>query len=126
MNKLISYLTVKDANDAVGFYQAVFNAKLIGETIYLDKDKKVVGHATLEIKDTTVFLSEKPKHLINYCENIHFVLEMENEEELNNTYHKLVIDGTIIHELKEMPWCQLSGFVKDKYGISWSLYFGHK
>ncbi len=49
------YLTVKDAEAAIAFYQQVFAAKEIGRLMMMG----IIGHAELQIGDSKIMLSEE-------------------------------------------------------------------
>ena len=132
MKQIVPYISVTNALACLKFYEEVFNAKIIDGPLMLDdieefkNFKGKVGHVALKIGDSTLFLND----VINdktYTENqIHFVIETSSIEELKMAFQKLSLNGTILHEMKELFWCQLSGYVKDQYGVSWSLYYGPK
>jgi|LGOV01.1.fsa_nt_gb PhnB protein len=88
------------------------------------KDK--VGHVQLRIGESSIFLSDIIDENTCICNQVHFVIETSSIKELKMVFQKLSLNGTILHEIKELFWCQLSGFVKDQYGVSWSQYHGPK
>jgi len=57
MTRLTPYLTVHDGAAAIAFYAAAFGAHEVGER-YTEEDGKV-GHATLQIGDAVLFLSDE-------------------------------------------------------------------
>lgn len=132
MSEAIPYLMLHNALEAIEFYKTVFKAKEINETLFLDQftgnsnHKEKVAHATILIGETRFFIADIVEQECLFGDQVHFVLEMDSLDILKTTFNKLAKEGTVLHDLKEMHWCALSGFVKDKFGISWSLYFGHK
>lgn len=132
MSQAIPYLMLHNAYEAIEFYKDVFKAKEINETLFLNQftgnpnHKDKVAHATISIGETRFFIADIVDQECAFGDQVHFVLEMDSLDTLKSSFNELAKDGTLLHELKEMHWCELTGFVKDKYGISWSLYFGHK
>lgn len=135
MTNVIPFVTIKNCLEAIDFYKEVFNASVSGEITMLNqiegyKDKKfdnMVGHATLVIGETTLFLGDDIKDgSVKQGNNIQFVLNLEDEESLRSKFYKIAEQGELIEDLHEVFWGALFGTVKDKYGIYWQLYYGHK
>ena len=59
-------------------------------------------------------------------DRIQMVLDMETEENLKTSFTKLAKEGKVVMELQEVFWGALFGTVKDKFGVTWQMYFGHK
>ena len=57
---------------------------------------------------------------------IQLVLDLESEENLRNAFETLAKEGNIVQKLHEVFWGALFGTVKDKYGVTWQIYYGHK
>jgi predicted 3-demethylubiquinone-9 3-methyltransferase (glyoxalase superfamily) len=49
-----------------------------------------------------------------------------NFDEIDLLWQKLSEDGTVLMELNEYPWSKKYGWVNDKFGLSWQLFFGDK
>lgn len=132
MKELIPYLLVKNALECINFYRDVFDAEVSGELIMLDsitgkeEHKNKLGHGTLKIGPNTVFVSDIIRDDFKFGDQVHFVLEIETKEKLIEVFNKIKESGTVINELKEMAWCEVMGFVTDKFGITWSLFYGHR
>ena len=47
-------------------------------------------------------------------------------DEIDEIWKQLTNGGTILMELNEYPWSKKYGWVNDKYGLSWQLFFGEK
>ena len=135
MREIIPFLTVKNCLEAIDYYIDVFDAKLDGEITMMnnirgyedEKYKDLVGHATLLIGKSKIFMNdylEENKH--KEGNNTQFVLNFYNEEELRSKFNRIAKDGNLVWDLEEVFWGALFGTVKDKYGIYWQLYYGHK
>lgn len=135
MREIIPFLTVKNCLEAIDYYIDIFDAKLVGEMTMMnnikgyedDKYLNMVGHATLMFGKSTIFLCDTTE-AENHSEgnNLQLVLNFENEETLRSKFNEIAKKGSIVWELEEVFWGALFGTVKDKYGIYWQLYYGHK
>lgn len=133
MGELIAFVTVDNCLEAIEFYKDVFGATLQNEITMLEdipgmeKYKGKVGHATLQIGSSRFFINDS---LVDYPiergDQVQLVLDIESEEKLRIAFEKLVNGGKVVQELQEVHWGALFGAVKDKYGITWQIYYGHK
>ena len=135
MSEVIPFVTVKNCLRAIDFYKDIFGAKIEGEMTMMnqikgyedDKYKDMVGHATLSIGKSTIFFCDDLNDgLHTEGNNLQFVLNLETEETLRSKFSKIAVEGVIIEDLHEVFWGALFGTVKDKFGIYWQLYYGHK
>jgi len=135
MSEVIPFVTVKNCLQAIDFYKELFEAKVEGEMTMMnqikgyedDKYKDMVGHATLSIgKSTLFFCDDLNDGFHKEGNNLQFVLNLETEEALRTKFNKISEEGVIIEDLHEVFWGALFGTVKDKFGIYWQLYYGHK
>lgn len=133
MGELIPFITVENCLEAIEFYKEVFGAKLQDGMTMLEnvpgmaKHKGKVGHATLWIGENRFFINDAlDDYPLKAGDRIQFVLDLETEEVLRNTFDMLQREGEIISELQEVFWGALFGTVKDKFGVTWQIYYGHK
>lgn len=133
MSKLIPFVTVENALEAIEFYKDVFGASVNGDITMLEnvpgmeKHKGKVGHCSLLVKDTVIFVNDYlEEYPLAPGDRIQLVLELENEEELRNAFSKLAKKGQVTQELHEVFWGALFGGVKDEFGVTWQIYYGHK
>lgn len=133
MGELIAFVTVDNCLEAIEYYKDVFGAKLQnGMTMLedipgMEKHIGKVGHATLEIGSSRIFINDSlVDYPITIGDNIQLVLDMDTEENLKNAYKKLMNGGKVTQELQEVHWGALFGVVKDKFGVTWQIYYGHK
>lgn len=133
--EIITFITVKGALEAREFYKEVFGAKQVGEITFLtqfdefkdEKYKDMVGHMTLEIGKSRIFVNDEiEEQPMTKGEIVQLVVNFETEEALKKAFHLMAEEGEIISELQEVFWGALFGTVKDKYGIYWQIYYGHK
>lgn len=132
---IIPFVSVYNALEAIDFYKEVFQAEMNQEMTMLqnvpghegDEYKDKVGHSTLIIQGSTLFLNDIIEQSpLTKGDNIQFVLNYDTEEELREVFGKIAKEGEVIGELQEVFWGALFGTVKDKFGITWQMYWGHK
>ena len=133
MGEIITFITVDNCLEAIEFYKEVFNAEVLGEMTMLEdipgmeEHQGKVGHSTLQIGTSRFFMNDAIEEFpMAIGDRIQLVLDMETEEELREAFGKLVKDGEMVVDLQEVHWGALFGTVKDKFGVTWQLYFGHK
>jgi PhnB protein len=135
MSKIIPFVTVKGALQALEFYKEIFHVKQVGDITMLSnidgfEDHKFegkVGHMTIELGESTFFMNDfLYEYPVDEGTNIQFVVDLESEENLRKAFISLSEDGEIIEELHEVFWGALFGTVKDKFGVTWQIYYGHK
>ena len=56
--------------------------------------------------------------------SISFFVVCMSEEEVDNTWAKLMEGGNVLMEPDKYPWSDKYGWLQDKYGVSWQLSFG--
>ena len=132
---IIPFVSINNCLEAIEYYKKVLKAEQNQEMTMLSsipgfegpeyKDK--VGHSTLIINGSTLFFNDLlEQYPRTQGENIQFVLDYETEEELRSIFNEVAKEGVIIEELQEVHWGALFGTVKDKFGIYWQMYYGHK
>jgi PhnB protein len=133
MGEIITFITVDNCVEAIEFYKEVFHAFVVGEMTMLEnipgmeEHKGKVGHSTIQIGESRFFMNDALEEFpMTVGERIQLVLDMETEDELRTAFEKLVKEGELIVELQEVHWGALFGTVKDKFGVTWQLYYGHK
>lgn len=135
MSKLIPFITIDHASDAIEFYKEVFEAEVQGEITMLNKipgadeskHQGKIGHCSLKISDSVIFINDiVEEHPLTEGDRIQFVLELETTEKLEKAFELLSKEGKIVLELQEVFWGALFGTVKDKFGVTWQIYCGHK
>lgn len=133
MSKVIPFLYLDNALEAIEYYKDVFAAIVQGEITMLDqatgneKFKGKVGHCNLLLDDTVLFIGDTlEEYPLQKGDDIQLVFDLGTEERLRKAFKTLAKDGEIKQELQEVFWGALFGSVKDKYGVTWQIYYGHK
>ena len=132
---IIPFVSVYNALEAIDFYKKVLNAEMNQEMTMLqsvpgyeaEEYHGKVGHSTLVIQNSTIFLNDIiAQNPLEQGDNIQFVLSFDTEQELRHVFDLMKENGEVKSELQEVFWGALFGSVKDKYGIIWQMYWGHK
>lgn len=105
------------AKEAVDFYKEVFGAvEILSENplaiIYKLYDRRFMH------------LNGGPGYVVN--PSISFFISASSEEEINEIWEKLLVDGKVLMPLNTYPWSTKYGWCADKYGVNWQLMLGHK
>jgi predicted 3-demethylubiquinone-9 3-methyltransferase (glyoxalase superfamily) len=104
------------AEKAIHFYSSVFeHSSVTGILKYTEEDPDVTGtvkHAQFTL-DKNVFMAMDSgmAHGFTFNEAISFVIECENQEEIDRYWNKLTEGG-------EESQC---GWLKDRFGVSWQI-----
>ncbi len=122
------YLNYNDnTNEALEFYQSIFDAKVLyklDHTSETTEDKEKVGkviHAELQINEQlNLYFSDSFKEV----EKIGFsvVVEVDSLKEAEELYEKLSEGGIKISPLKRLDIADvIVGELKDKFGLTWDV-----
>jgi predicted 3-demethylubiquinone-9 3-methyltransferase (glyoxalase superfamily) len=105
------------AEEAINFYVSVFKNSRIYDIIrYSKEEEKIEGtvkHAAFSINGQEFKAMESSKDLPNFNEAISFVVNCEDQNEVDYFWNKLSKGGD--------EKAQQCGWLKDKYGLSWQI-----
>jgi predicted 3-demethylubiquinone-9 3-methyltransferase (glyoxalase superfamily) len=110
----------KQAEEAARYYASIFSNSSIGKTSYYGKEGFEVHHMSEGTVMTIEFnlggqnfsaLNGGP--LFKFNESISFIVNVENQEELDYFWDKLSAGGD--------KNAQVCGWLKDKFGVSWQV-----
>ena len=104
------------AEEAIQFYTSVFkDSSIKGILRYTAGDHDVEGsvkHAQFRLgKDVFMAMDSSLAHKFTFNEGISFVVECENQEEIDYFWNRFTANG-------QESMC---GWVKDQYGVSWQI-----
>lgn len=104
------------AEEAIQFYTSIFkDSSVKGILRYAAGDHDVEGsvkHAQFRLgKDVFMAMDSSLAHKFSFNEGISFVVECENQEEIDYFWNKFTAKG-------EESMC---GWLKDQYGVSWQI-----
>ncbi|OBS12490.1 hypothetical protein ATE49_04510 [Elizabethkingia miricola] len=103
-----------DAKESAEFYCQVFGGKITVDT-------PVVINIEL-FGQKLMLLNAGPQFEKN--PSISFLINCASEEDVQHYWDKLSDGGTALMALDSYPWSKKYGWIKDKYGATWQLYFG--
>ncbi|UTF97140.1 VOC family protein [Elizabethkingia anophelis] len=103
-----------DAKELAEFYCQVFGGKITVDT-------PVVINIEL-FGQKLMLLNAGPQFEKN--PSISFLINCASEEDVQHYWDQLSEGGMVLMELDSYPWSKKYGWIKDKYGTTWQLYFG--
>jgi predicted 3-demethylubiquinone-9 3-methyltransferase (glyoxalase superfamily) len=112
MKKISTFLWFdKEAADAAKFYTSVFkDSKIINSTTLENTPSGTVAIITIELFGQEYrLMSAGP--LFKFNESISFVINCDNQEEIDYYWEKLSADAN----------SEQCGWLKDKFGVSWQV-----
>ncbi len=100
------------AEEAMNFYLSVFkNGKVESVYKYPDDEKAVMYEDFILEGNKIAAMDSNQDHGFNFNEAISFVVNCDNQEEIDYYWNKLSAD----------PKAEMCGWLKDKYGLSWQI-----
>lgn len=102
-----------DAKQSAEFYCETFTGKITAENQFV-VDIEILGQKMMLLNGPNV---EKNA-------SISFMILCESEEEVDKYWQPLSEDGLVLMELGEYPWSKKYGWVRDRFGVTWQVYFG--
>lgn len=132
------YLTFTDeSSEVVSFYEDVFSIKCNDLMKYKDMPPDpnfpigedladLVMNASLVVHGVRIMFSDLKGTGSSVIEgnNFSFIVELEDEEQLEKEFNLLSEGGKVITPLGETFWTSKYGQLVDKYGISWQFSLG--
>lgn len=133
MAKTISYLTFNgDANEAIGFYQDVFDLDVTMKNLYSmlpnfsgdEIQGKKVAHARLAKDDVEFFyVSDIPVGDVTSGDQVSVTYFADTKAEFETAFASLAVLGTVKLEIQETGWGTSYAEVTDRFGVNWKLNF---
>ncbi|RBL90651.1 VOC family protein [Chitinophaga flava] len=110
----------KEVEEAVKFYTGIFPNSSIGRISYYTKEGFEIHHMpegtvlTVEFTlDGQEFMALNGGPLFRFNEAVSFVVNCENQEEIDYYWEKLRVGGD--------PKSEQCGWLKDQFGLSWQV-----
>jgi predicted 3-demethylubiquinone-9 3-methyltransferase (glyoxalase superfamily) len=104
-----------NAKEVAEFYCETFNNSKI-----TSENQLVVMFESSQFK--LMLLNGGPEFKIN--PSVSFYTIFETEDELTDTWKKLLEGGSVLMPLDKYPWGSYYGWLQDKFGINWQLTLG--
>lgn len=123
MSTMTPYLTIRNAEAAIAFYQKAFGA--VEKVRLLTPDGKAILHAELQIGDALLYLSEEFPEMCNKSpEALHgspVTLHLQVDD-ADTWFDRAVQAGaTVIMPLENMFWGDRYGRLSDPFGHQWAI-----
>ncbi len=124
-------LTVFNAEEALKFYENMFNAK-VEEVIYMkeapgqedSKYKDLVMHSRLKIGDVIFYLNDQLEdHIQEVGRNIQFCINLFDEKEFMDLYDKIKSESKLLRDITVEYWNAKSFSIEDPYKIIWHIFY---
>ncbi len=125
LSTITPYLTCREAQDAIGWYQQAFGAELVGEVFPMSDTDDRVGHAELRIGESTIFLSDEWPEGGVYApattghSTTGFVLYVPDVDRAFD--HAVGLGATAIRPVADQFHGARSGWLLDPFGHRWNL-----
>ena len=123
-----------NCDEAIAFYKEVLGAK-VKEIAYAkdappnsgmeDCPPNFVMYSELEINGGIISLSDGGEGSLT-SDNYSFMITFDTDEETTSVFGRLADGGKVVEPLAPQFWSPLYGFVRDKFGVGWSICMNEK
>ncbi|HBL78072.1 MAG: hypothetical protein A2W90_13365 [Bacteroidetes bacterium GWF2_42_66] len=103
------------AKEAAEFYCSVFD-----DAVITAENPMVVTFESAGQK--FMLLNGGPQFTLN--PSVSFFVVCKTEKEVDNTWEKLIKDGSVLMGLDKYEWSDRYGWLQDRFGVSWQLFLG--
>jgi predicted 3-demethylubiquinone-9 3-methyltransferase (glyoxalase superfamily) len=118
MQKITPFLWYDgQAEEAAKFYTTLFKNSSVDNVNPMITNFQLNGMKFMALNGGPQFKFSNAISLFVTCTNF---------DEIEQLWQQLSKDGTVLMELNEYPWSKKYGWVNDKFGLSWQLFFGDK
>ena len=119
-----------NCDEAIAYYKEAIGAEV--KEIYYFRDAppnhgmdeslppNFVMHSEILLFDSKVVMTDGGTGLPITTDS-YFTIFLNSDEEVTSVFNKLADGGQIVEALAPQFWTSLFGFVKDRFGISWSI-----
>ncbi|ASN06297.1 VOC family protein [Virgibacillus necropolis] len=128
MEKVTPFLMFQDGNaeEAMNYYtSSIEDSEIKSITRYGANEAGEEGkvfHAIFSLKGQEYMcIDSHVKHDFSFTPSFSIYVTCDSEEELNNLYEKLLMDGEALMPLDDYGFSKKFGWVNDRFGVSWQL-----
>lgn len=128
MQKISPFLMFQDgkAEEAMNFYISLFEDSEIVNIVRYGANEAgkegTVMLATFSLKGQGFkCIDSIVKHEFSFTPSFSIYVTCDTEEELNNLYEKLIIDGQPLMPLGNYGFSKKFGWLNDRFGVSWQI-----
>ncbi|WP_066295577.1 VOC family protein [Bacillus sp. FJAT-29937] len=137
--KFIPYLMMDgNARDAIGFYEKVFNAEVMGiltfgqmppnpEFPLPEEAKDLVSHATIRVGESELMFSDIfPGQPHQIGSQVTICITLNNADQAHQVFESLQDGGQVSMPLQKTDFSPAYGVVTDKFGVTFQVYTGNE
>lgn len=118
MQKITPFLWYDgQAEEAAKFYTSLFKNSSVDSVNPMTTSFQLNGLQFIALNGGPLFKFSNAVSLFVTCNSF---------DEIEQLWEQLTDGGTVLMGLNEYPWSKKYGWVNDKYGLSWQLFFGDK
>ena len=118
-----------NCNEAITFYKETLGAEV--KEIAYAKDAPAgtgmdnlpsdfVMYSEIQLFNTIISMTDGAE-AAGGIENFSYMIMFDTADEVTNVFNKLAKGGTIVEPLAPQFFSSMYGFVKDKFGVGWSI-----
>ena len=118
-----------NCDEAITFYKETLGAEV--KEIAYAKDAPAdagmdnlppnfVMYSEIQLFDTIISMTDGAE-TAGGIENFSYMIMFDTADEVTNVFNKLAKGGTIVEPLAPQFFSSMYGFVKDKFGVGWSI-----
>lgn len=124
MQKIVPHLWFdKEATEAANFYVSTFpNSKVKNTSVLHNTPSGSVDIVTFELLGLE-FQALSAGPLFKFNPSISFHVICKTKEEVDEIWEKLSHGGQVLMELGAYPFSERYGWLQDKYGLSWQIFY---
>ncbi|MCL2843805.1 MAG: VOC family protein [Oscillospiraceae bacterium] len=117
-----------NCEEAIAYYKETVGAE-VKQIVYfrdapsdsgIDLPPNFVTYSDLLIYGTPISMTDGAETQIT-CENFTLTVFLHSAEEVTSVFNKLADGGQVIEALAPQFWTSLSGDVKDRFGLNWTI-----
>lgn len=128
MDKITPFLMFQDgqAEDAMNYYTSLIEESKITSIVRYGANESgtegTVKNATFSLKGQEFLcIDSNLKHQFSFTPSFSIYVTCDSEEELNQLYEKLIMDGQALMPLDDYGFSKKFGWLNDRFGVSWQL-----
>lgn len=129
MNRVIPFLSVDGAKEAIQLYERAFDAKVVGDSTTYDAffpdhpDKDKIAQVTLSIEQSPLFLCDAKDQPYKEQDRITISIEHATIEQVQTSFDVLQETAKeVFYPPTNLGWSDLGYSLRDEFGILWMVY----
>jgi predicted 3-demethylubiquinone-9 3-methyltransferase (glyoxalase superfamily) len=127
VQKITTFLMFEGkAQEAIDFYLSLFKRSEVVSITRYDSGEMSgkIQFGIIKINGIDlIFLDSSINHDFSFTPSMSLFVNCESEEELNNLFVKISLEGNVLMPLDTYPFAKKYAWVADKFGVTWQLSF---